>query len=231
MKKYIPNKYIPLLIEIKNILRGGYKKTYYSQFGEDVVLGKLFRKTNGFYVDVGAYHPKQYSNTYLLHKKKNWHGINIDPNTYSIQLFDRYRPNDINLNMGVAPEASEKDLYMFSHANWNTFSKEKAQEWKKKDGVRYLGEKRMSSLPLKDILDQHMKDGQKIDLLNVDAEGYDLQVLQSNDWSRYAPEVIVVESPEFDYMRPSENAVHTFLSERSYRLYTQLGLSLIFIKT
>ena len=43
---------------------------YFSQFGEDMVLANLFgSREGGFYVDVGCFHPKQWSNTYLLHKK------------------------------------------------------------------------------------------------------------------------------------------------------------------
>ena len=32
---------------------------------------------DGFYVDVGCFHPKKHSNTYLLYKR-GWSGINID---------------------------------------------------------------------------------------------------------------------------------------------------------
>ena len=72
----IPPKYRFKIINLKNKFWGNYGKIYYSQFGEDVVLLKIFKnKQVGFYVDVGAHHPKRYSNTYLLHKK-GWQGIN-----------------------------------------------------------------------------------------------------------------------------------------------------------
>ena len=40
-------------------------KFHYSQFGEDIILREILKKeiTNGFYVDVGCYHPKKFSNT------------------------------------------------------------------------------------------------------------------------------------------------------------------------
>ena len=57
-------------------------------FGEDVQVDKFFHnKSNGFYVDVGCYHPLEGNNTYLLHKR-NWRGINIDANSLSIDLFN-----------------------------------------------------------------------------------------------------------------------------------------------
>ena len=44
-------------------------KNFYSQFGEDKILNELVPKnfTNGFYVDVGCFHPKKHSNTYMLY--------------------------------------------------------------------------------------------------------------------------------------------------------------------
>lgn len=48
-------------------------KSSYSQSGEDVLLykllGDLTNKSDIDYVDVGANHPSDISNTYLLHRK------------------------------------------------------------------------------------------------------------------------------------------------------------------
>ena len=44
----------------------------YSQEGEDMILRRIFVNSNsGFYVDVGAFHPTRFSNTYLFYK--NFH--------------------------------------------------------------------------------------------------------------------------------------------------------------
>ena len=58
--------------------RGTFRS--YSQFGEDALVNSLFRnKKYGIYVDVGAYHPILYSNTYALYRR-GWRGFAIDPN-------------------------------------------------------------------------------------------------------------------------------------------------------
>ena len=46
-----------------------YRQTHYAQFGEDIILNELLRPEvrDGFYVDVGCYHPKKHSNTYIKH--------------------------------------------------------------------------------------------------------------------------------------------------------------------
>ena len=66
---------------MKNIFRYWYyiyyrpkiffsKKTY-SMLGEDIFINNFFKnKKNGFYLDVGAYHPLDGNNTHLLYKKK-----------------------------------------------------------------------------------------------------------------------------------------------------------------
>src|SRR6185369_33711 len=113
LKELIPARYHYLLSQIKNRMWGGYAHTYYSQFGEDITLVRLLPEPTGFYVDVGAHHPQRYSNTYLLHKR-GWSGINIDPNPDTIELFNRARPNDINLCAGVAAEEKELQYHMFS---------------------------------------------------------------------------------------------------------------------
>src|SRR5256885_155804 len=54
----------------------------YAHWGEDLVVSFLLdNKRDGFYVDVGCYHPTLFSNTKLLFDA-GWRGINIDPNPF-----------------------------------------------------------------------------------------------------------------------------------------------------
>ncbi len=65
LKKYLPKKLVSLLIMIKNIFLDSYRIYSYSQEGEDMILRRIFEgQETGFYVDVGAHHPKRFSNTY-----------------------------------------------------------------------------------------------------------------------------------------------------------------------
>ena len=78
------------------------KKKSYAMDNEDTAVLNYFKdKKNGFYVDVGCYHPIHRNNTYLLHKK-NWNGINIDTSQFSIDLFDYMRPKDLNYNCAIS---------------------------------------------------------------------------------------------------------------------------------
>ena len=51
----------------------------------------------------------------------------------------------------------------------------------------------------------------------MDVEGLDLQVLRSNDWSRYRPRFVVTECLELDLRGIARHPTASFLAERGYR--------------
>lgn len=231
-KGYIIRKIPPVrlqsIVDFKNYFLGGYSKHYYSQFGEDIVLKNIFKnKNDGFYVDVGAHHPRRYSNTHLLYKI-GWRGINIDPNPYTISLFNKYRPDDINIQCGVSNVSQEAVYFAFSDPAINTFSKISADKWLKKDWVKLIKKEKIPLLRLDEILKNHLRIGRKIDLMTIDAEGLDLEVLKSNNWDIFVPRVIIVESHDFSIDALDKNEIYRFLIEKSYKLHSFVGPSLIF---
>ena len=90
-------------------------KSSYSMFGEDIFIEKFFKKRpKGFYVKVRWYQPLDGNNTYLLYKK-GWHGINIDLNETSIDLFNKARKNDVNLRIAVSNKFKKiKFFYIYT---------------------------------------------------------------------------------------------------------------------
>ena len=94
-----------------------YGRLSYSQEGEDLVLHRLFEgQATGIYVDVGAHHPFRFSNTCLLHTR-GWRGINIDATPGSMAQFQRFRPRDVNLELGVAAEPAELEFFEIGRAH------------------------------------------------------------------------------------------------------------------
>ena len=87
-----------------------YSKKSYSASSVDLIIARIFRnQKKGFYIDIGCNHPIKFSNTYLLYKK-GWRGINIDADKESIVQFNKFRPNDISINIGIS---SKKGLENF----------------------------------------------------------------------------------------------------------------------
>ncbi len=168
-----------------------YSREAYGQVGEDIVTNFLVGdKSEGFYVDVGAHHPQRYSNTYFFYQR-GWRGINIDALPGSMALFQTLRPRDINLEMGISGARDTLTYYSFDEPAVNGFSRELSES---RDGkFKLLGQTEIQTYPLSEILDQHLPPGQAIDFLSVDVEGLDYEVLQSNDWTRYRPNVVLIE--------------------------------------
>ena len=71
--------------------------------------------------------------------------------------------------------------------------------------------------------------GRAIDILNVDVEGHDLSVLQSNDWNKYRPKVVLVESLHYELAEVSKDAVFGFLAVLGYRLISKALRTLFFV--
>lgn len=165
----------------------------YAQEGEDLILASLFEgKRDGFFVDVGACHPQRFSNTFFFHKL-GWRGINIDAMPGSMEAFKKTRPGDINIEAAIAAENVTLTYYMFNEPALNGFEQKLARARDGVAGYRITGTKQIKTRTLASILDEYLPKTH-IDFLTVDAEGLDLDVLQSNDWSRYRPSLVLAES-------------------------------------
>lgn len=197
--------------------RPGFHKSF-SQCGEDMIARFYLDQPKGFYVDIGAYHPKRISNTCYFHLK-GWTGINIDGSKKSIELFNKMRPNNINLHCCVGSTASTSvvDFYMFDSAELNTFDQAALPEILKYHGQKPVAIEKIQLRSLQNILDEHMPADKQIDLLSIDAEGADEEILLSNDWDCYRPTVIIVEKhcTVYDFLTTN---MHQFLIGKGYVL-------------
>lgn len=201
--------------------RLSYGMRAYSSEGEDLILKRIFdKKQHGVYVDVGAHHPFRVSNTYLLYKQ-NWTGINIDPMPGSMAVFNRHRPKDINLEMGVSEAKQQLTYFIFNEPALNTFSPEKVTEYTQVDQYRVIAEKKIETWPLADILDKYLAKDVAIDFLTIDAEGLDLEVLRSNNWEKYRPEYVLVESSPFEVFQPNRSELFQLMEELGYSLFAK----------
>lgn len=222
----VPPQYRQHVVDIKNYVWGGYRHHHYSQFGEDIVIGQTLTGKRGFYIDVGAHHPRRYSNTYLLYKR-GWRGINIEPNPKVSYAFKLQRPKDIHLQCGVGSVEGAMTYYMFSDPAFNTFSLKEAEALVSKTWLKKLGTLDVPICSLRTIIKTHAH-GKEIGLLNIDVEGMDLDVLKSNDWNECKPRVICIEDSRYIPSAPEQSAVYTYLSEKQYSLIAYVGATLIF---
>lgn len=210
-----------------------YSVSSWSQEGEDIVLRRIFDcKRNGFYVDVGAHHPKRFSNTYLFYKA-GWRGINIDAMPGSMRLFNKWRPKDINLEMGVANQEGSLNYYVFNEPALNGFSAELSEERSLAENPYHIKDIiKVDVKPLRQILGRHLVGGgglrRGIDFLSVDVEGFDLEVLQSNDWSKYRPKFVLAEVLQSSLHELGQDPVVSFMRDQNYVVYAKLVNTVFF---
>lgn len=204
-----------------------YLLNSYSQNKEDLFLDKILNKKRGFYVDVGAYDPFRYSNTARFYKKGG-SGINIEPNPARFARFVKFRERDINLNCGVGSTTTKKLFYFFENDLLNTFSSFEAKRYIKL-GFKLENKQKLEVVRLSEVFSKYLKD-RKIDFLNIDTEGMQLEVLKSNDWQRFKPKVICIET-YYSYLQPTAEAesISKFLEKMGYTKYCDVGQNSIFV--
>ena len=208
---------IRFLLGIKN------DTDYYSQGGEDAIASHTFSYVvptqNGFYIDIGAYHPYKHSNTYILHKA-GWRGMNIDPRPGIKKLFDRYRPNDINIEAGIGSEDKQMTYYILEEdQKMNSFSKESLEKLGAFESV-----KRTIDVPVYtlDSLLKKYPDIKNIDYLNIDAEGFEMEILSGLNFEKLKPKVISIEQNDvFTFADVFESSVCNFLSQKGFTPYAK----------
>ncbi len=205
-------------------------KYSYSQTGEDLILDFFLKeKKSGFYIDVGAYHPINLSNTYRFYKR-GWNGINVEPNHTKFSFFERQRTRDINLNIGIGQSETRSKFFIFDADTLSTFSKQMAENYEK-IGHKMTEIKEVDLMPLKKVIEKYAI-GKKIDFLSVDTEGYDLEVLKTNDWNMYRPSFIVLETVEYSKEilgKKLNDTYDVFMEKINYKKIADTYINSIFI--
>lgn len=198
-----------------------YQATSFAQEGEDIILSRIFDSQScGFYVDVGAHHPQRFSNTYLFYRR-GWRGINIDAMPGSMLAFESIRPRDINLEIPVMRQRDQLRYYQFNEPALNGFSRSLSDSRNGLNDYKIVGTIDIEGSPLGAILDEYVPLHTEIDFLSVDVEGLDLEVLESNDWSRFRPKVILVEVLASSLATIQSNPISTFMESRHYQIYAK----------
>lgn len=221
VKKLLPECLWSYLVDIYGVYLNGYARRSYAQEGEDLLLERILEKQRkGFYVDVGAHHPVRFSNTYLFYKR-GWRGINIDPNPRLAGLLERHRPGDINLELGISDQPGELTYWIFDEPALNSFDQELSEQRDQETEYSLIGTRQVEVVRLDSVLEQHLPPDMAIDLMSIDTEGHDLPVLRSNDWDRFRPKWLLVESLSQEPLDNIQSEQHLFLRAQSYELYAK----------
>jgi FkbM family methyltransferase len=191
---------------LKKLLSGSADvRLYFSQSGEDIQIYNILRPDlhKGTYVDVGSFHPTHLSNTHLLYMN-GWQGLNIDANPGSMLPFKKIRPRDKNVEIGVSDKEETLSFYRHSSKAMSSF-----------EPTEGAGEKvELRTKPLNNLLEEnHITN---IDVLTVDAEGFDYRILKAFTFEKYTPKLIVVEQVCNDIEEILQTELYQLLKKNGY---------------
>lgn len=228
IKKFLPVLILKCLRIIKNILSDVYSRKSYSQEGEDMILNRIFEgRQNGFYVDVGAHHPRRFSNTCFFYKR-GWSGINIEPNPEALATFEHERKRDINIQCGISDSNGLLKYFYFDDPALNTFDPNLVDVRLSQTQYKVIKIQDIAVVRLAEILTKHLPENKRIDFLSVDVEGLDLNVLKSNDWDKFRPCCVLVEVLDVTLEAVVNTEIYKYMIQIDYVLFSKTQNTLIF---
>lgn len=196
----------------------------WSQFGEDLVIDLFMGEGVGTYVDVGAGHPQWGSNTYKFYRR-GWQGTLIEPNQQLVRKIHKARPRDQVIEGVILCNGVRElvDFYEFAVWQYSTLDQERARRLQA-SGLGEFGTRKVRALSLGSL--NVRCNPSEPSFLSVDAEGYDLDVLQSVDWDTFRPRVVCVEDASRSLDDVSD--IDQILEPLGYRLGAYVGKSCIY---
>ncbi len=220
----ILSDYISYLLGFKHF------KISYSQSGEDLILLKYLKYKKiekGKYLDIGAFHPRWASNTHLLHKI-GFTGYCVDLDEERLRWFRFARGKKIKTIVGAVSNLNDEYIKIYKFKRKSPFS---LIDTTSLDHAKYFSSKMSNEYEEKIVKNHHINniftEVGKVNVLNIDIEGKDIDVIKSSDLKIIDPEIILIEDNSGYF--PSKDLIN-FFSNKNYYLISICGLTKCFAK-
>lgn len=195
-------------------------KSYAGKEHEDLLVDMLLAfKEKGTYVEIGANDPSAAVSVTTRFYKRGWHGINVEPCLGDFKKLEEARKGDINLNICIGEKSGTMPFYELENSVGSSLLLDQAK--KARNGMK-MQVREIQVLSLQDLFTKHPLS--EIDFMLVDVEGYELEVLRGNDWAKYRPKVMIIETIHKNYTE-----IVAYLEEKGYLLVYNNHLNSIFI--
>ena len=198
------------------VIGGIHVPRFHGQLKQDrLVLEILDFKQGGYFVEVGAWHPTNISNTFILETKFNWSGLCIDP--FPVRGFAEKRPGSRLIETAVGRVDGE--VLDFRMAEWaGGFEKCLSDRAFNRPIVKNAEVVSVSTKSLESILIQN-NSPREIDFLSLDTEGSEFEIIRDFDFEKYSFKVII---NEHNFIQENRVSVRNLLLSRGYFLYCEL---------
>ncbi len=228
-----------MLKQIKNALLaalGGPRtesKTHlnssFSQCGEDRVIRFIALlcgiKISSF-IDIGANHPIEGSNTYLFYLDGAV-GVCVEPIPSIAEMLSKERPRDNVLQVAIAGEAGSRDFFVIEPSTLSTFDVAAKDRALKTPNALLKDTIRVSVMSVNQLFEQFGTP----DLLCVDIEGGDIELLKGWDVARYRPPIVCVEDIEYCHEKSEKKqlGVTDYLEKNGYMKFADTYINTILV--
>lgn len=208
----------------------------YSQFEEQQIIEKYFEnQPKGTLVDIGANDGKTFSNS-LGMIEKGWDAVCVEPTNEAFRRLNNLhqeRKNVICVNCAITEKQGE-DVILVNGSHYDNDT-----------GLLsvVLGENHDVNSPIpQDVYNWQRYEKIKtesfdtlaekfnlkvIDLILIDAEGYDYKILQQIDLFKYDVKMVIVET---DNSEELHKKYHEFFERFGFKLYDRTIVNLIYTK-
>jgi FkbM family methyltransferase len=174
-------------------LAGRFGPARHSRYGEEWIIRDFFQdRRGGVFVDVGANHYRDESNTYYLETELGWSGVAIEPQEKFAADYARHRPRTTFMPLFVSDVSNrEATLYVPKSDLVASSNKEFAAT---QNGASDVTSLRTTTTTLDDVLDR--SGITSIDFLSMDIELAEPAALAGFSIERFRPGLACIEGHE-----------------------------------
>ena len=170
----------------------GTGEKLYSQFDEELIIRHFFDdRRGGFFVDVGAYHWKDYSTTYYLEKHLGWSGIAVDAQGRFAPGYREHRPRSRFFRFIVTDHSGPRETLHLAGPMSSTDA-DHVSDLDPRAADVALREVQVPTITLNELLDRNGVS--RIDFLSMDIEQGEPAALAGFDIERFLPELVCIEA-------------------------------------
>jgi FkbM family methyltransferase len=221
------------MIELLDPWRWRDAKHSYAQAGEDLIVDFIVRAMqidDVTYLDIGAHHPIQFSNTYLFYKRGS-RGVLVEPDPELMASIRAARPRDVCIEAGVGVQAATTaQFFVMSTRTLNTFSEAEAKRYEAMGTQRIEKVLPVPLVTLDDILAERFTDKEPT-LVSIDIEGLDFEVLSTLNLKKYRPPIVCIETLQYSETREEtkDARIAELMSDNGYFVYGDTYINTIFV--
>ena len=219
----------------------GRELDVFAQCGEDLIVDAIlqsrcpeaYKERSLRYLDIGANHPINTSNTYSLYQK-GFRGVLVEPIHQLAEELRLLRPEDTVLELGVGTgDQDYAELNVVDHHEISSLSSEFIEDFinRNQNDWKVEAEIKIELIDINMLLEQYFPE-RAPDVLDIDVEALDFEILNRIDFKRFRPLLIIIE-PSDDFVKPegyesNSHRICAYMKEQEYFEIARTRINQIF---